>query len=187
MEHDGEKIIPLHAHDCHTKQKEWEPSVEVPLTKGKVALISASDAPLVLQTKWHAKLSGRRQEDWYAHGFRDGKKISMHRLIMKPTSGMQVDHINGNTLDNRRENLRNCTPSQNYCNKTKMYTNNKSGFRGIHWNKKDRQWKVTVTVDGVVHYLGLYEDKMEAVQVRDEAAKRLHGVFASLNNNEKSA
>ena len=89
----------------------------------------------------------------------------------------EIDHINGDKLDNRIENLRKATRSQNQYNKSIM-SNNTSGHRGVTWNNQKNKWAVRVFVAGKVHRLGFYDDLEIAGLVASEARASLHGEFA---------
>lgn len=107
---------------------------------------------------------------------------SMHRLIMGCTNndGKFVDHRNGNVHDNRRCNLRICTASENMRN-SKRPKNNKSGVKGVYWNKKAQKWRAYIMVDCKEIHLGYFSDIDDAKKVHDEAAIKYHGEFARLN------
>jgi len=137
---------------------------------------------------------------WYAHDPSKGKlgyfyayagchRRSMHRIIMDPPKGMDIDHINGNTLDNRKENLRICTRSQNSQNK-KLRRDSASCYKGVY-KVKSRNLKKPFNAyvgDPETSYpnkrqirLGYYATAEEAARVRDKKAKELFGEFAYLN------
>jgi len=92
------------------------------------------------------------------------------------TIGKRIDHIDGNSLNNNLENLREVTIFQNGHN-SKISKNNKSGYKGISWNKKSKKWRVQIAANGKYHYFGLYENKEDAIKVAIEARKKLHGEF----------
>lgn len=100
----------------------------------------------------------------------------MHRLILPPPAGMQVDHINGNKLDNRRENLRLASNAENCraARERKVYTN---PYRGVSWKAANRKWQAAVCSDGKRKYLGLFDTPEEARDARNRAAKLVHGEF----------
>jgi len=110
----------------------------------------------------------------------NNKLVKMHRLIMEAPPNVEVDHINRNPLDNRRDNLRYCNSSQNKCNRLKQH-NNKSGYKGVSWHKQRKKWTVRCGHHGKHHYIGLFDDKEDAARAYDAAARRLHGDFAQLN------
>ena len=102
---------------------------------------------------------------------------------MSPPDNMEVDHINGDKLDNRKENLRVCTHRENGKNQ-KISINNTSGYKGVFANHKN--WQAVIGVDGKPIYLGTYPSPEKAAEAYDVAAKKYHGDFANLNfkNNE---
>jgi hypothetical protein len=104
----------------------------------------------------------------------------MHRQILGAPPGQQVDHINGDTLDNRRVNLRLATHGQNQHNRGK-YRNNKSGYKGVSWDKAAGKWRAQIKFNNKKYNLGRYHDPIEAALAYDAAAIRLHGAFARLN------
>lgn len=103
-----------------------------------------------------------------------------HRVIMSAPSGMQVDHINGNTLDNRRCNLRICTSAENGRNR-KPRKGGSSGYKGVCWNKPAQKWQARIMVGGKSISLGYFDDEVEAARAYDAAACEFHGDFARLN------
>jgi hypothetical protein len=102
-------------------------------------------------------------------------QIYLHHLIAgKPSKGFDVDHINGDKLDNRRGNLRVVTHQQNTQNIWKPRANATSRFRGVGWFARDKKWRATVTVKGRIHQLGLFDTEEEAARVAsDFRAKHL--------------
>jgi len=113
-----------------------------------------------------------------------GDKL-LHRLIMNPSVNEQIDHINKNTLDNRRCNLRLCSNSQNQMNRG-MPKNNTSGFKGVDIDKrsKKRKYRVRITANNKVYYLGMFEEAAKAGAVYRKVAKRLHGEFVRFRDPE---
>ena len=144
----------------------------IALTKGRFAIVDAADFEWLNRYKWQAAYNGTK---FYATTKnRRGGNIWMHRMIMKAPKGMVVDHINGNGLDNRRCNLRICTPQQNSCNRRK-HADGKSRFIGVSpWHHK---WQVSVGHQ----YVGLFEDEVEAAKARDRKAIEMYGEHARLN------
>jgi hypothetical protein len=151
--------------------------MEVKLTQGKVALIDDEDWELVSKYSWYAYKNKHGNTFYAATTNSKNFKIRMHRLIMNTPSGKQVDHINGNGLDNRRVNLRVCTNSQNHMNGQKVH--GKSVYRGVC---KDRKWwKARICVNRQQINLGLFTDEIEAAKAYDEAASKYFGQFANIN------
>lgn len=147
-------------------------TVEVPLTRGMVALIDGDDADRVLAYPWYAASCDGQ---YYATNDTAGL---LHRFLMEPKPGMLVDHINGDKLDNRRCNLRIATPSQNAMNSAKRRTS-KGKYRGV--SKNGPGWSAMLTKDYKSHYLGTFRTPEEAAKAYDEMARILHGEFAVLN------
>ena len=89
----------------------------------------------------------------------------------------QIDHINEDPSDNRWVNLRAATKSQNMRNISRIKSNT-SGFKGVGWHKQQSKWRAYIKADGKMYHLGLFKTKEEAAKVYEEAAKKLHDVFA---------
>lgn len=107
------------------------------------------------------------------------KIISLHRLIMNASHGIQVDHINGNTLDNRILNLRLCSQKNNIQNQ-KIRKNNTSGYKGVY-SKTKNKWGACIGVNNKLIHLGSYDNKHDAALAYNEAAIKYHKNFAKLN------
>lgn len=155
---------------------------EIQLTQGKVAIINDIDYETVAGYSW----------SYTSHGYAatrqkvTNKHIYMHRLIVKPGKGLTVDHINGNKLDNRRENLRACPMMLNSWNKGK-HRDNKSGYKGVykaHYPEK-QGWKLKkvyaarIMVNGKAIWLGRHETPEQARDVYNEACVKYFGQFAN--------
>lgn len=150
----------------------------IPLTQGKFALVDDEDFEKLNKHKWTFQARG------YAYRRNPDKEKSlvlwMHRVIMNPECGMEVDHINGNKLDNRKENLRLATRSQNGHNMP-LHKRNTSGFKGVTFWKRDNNWKSQITVDGKNLHIGYFEDPKDAAKAYDKSAREHFGEFARLN------
>lgn len=107
------------------------------------------------------------------------KKL-LHRLLLDPPSDMVIDHINGNALDNRRENIRVCTISENLKNR-KMASHNKSGFKGVYLDDRKKKYRAVIYSNKKKYSLGSYNTKVEAALAYDLAAIKMHGQFARTN------
>ncbi len=106
----------------------------------------------------------------------------IHRLIMKSPKGLVVDHINHNTLDNRKDNLRACTQSQNCMNK--VSNRGKSKYKGVTYSndrKRIRRWRAIINQNGKNISLGRYKTPEEAALAYNTKAKEIFGEFAYLN------
>jgi len=107
------------------------------------------------------------------------KVIHMHREVARRMGldlSNEIDHINGDKLDNRRENLRSATRSQNKMNSGKP-KNNTSGYKGVCWYKRGNKWRAQIGINGKLKHLGYFEDKEEAAKAYKKAAEKYHGEF----------
>lgn len=147
---------------------------------GLYALVDNADYSYLSQFSWHLKRTHgndyARRQVYENSKFRT---IYMHREILNITDGRQVDHRNGNGLDNQRRNLRACSHKQNQRNHKPAGGSSK--YIGVYWKKDECKWKARIKVDGKEIHLGLFSSEVEAAQKRDEAALRYHGEFARLN------
>lgn len=107
-------------------------------------------------------------------------EITIHKLILPVKDGMQVDHINGNKLDNRKENLREVTHQQNQWNKG-LYKSNTSGYIGVSWRERDKKWRAQIKINKENRHLGFFDDPVEAARAYDKAAVEFFGKYAYLN------
>ena len=149
---------------------------EIELTQGKVAIVDDEDFEYISQWKWCYTINQKSRSGYAIR--RPG--ILMHRVINKTPPGMQTDHINGNGLDNRKENLRSCTRTQNKAN-VKMNRNNKSGYKGVSREKKRKTWRAHIRIGGKGRALGRFDILEEAARAYDRAAREKFGEFARLN------
>lgn len=152
--------------------------IEIPLSKGKVALIDACDAELIGKYKWYLQDFNKKGR-YYARCNLPGRKsLGMHRLIMAPPDGMVVDHINGYGLDNRRANLRVATRSQNMCN-SRIMSNNTSGMKGVSFYKSRGCWRAQIGFQRKITFLGYFDTQEAAYAAHQQAAANIHGEFSS--------
>ena len=105
----------------------------------------------------------------------------MHRFIINAPTGREVDHLNGDGLDNRRDNIRLCNSAQNKCAFRRKRAGSTSKYRGVYWHAQKQKWRVRVKKDGKDYSLGLFASEIDAAVARDAAALRLHGKYAHLN------
>jgi hypothetical protein len=146
----------------------------IPLGNGRFATVDAADYEELSKYKWYAV---RKGVSVYAARRKGGRIVFMHREIMTPPKGYVVDHIDHNTLNNRRCNLRVCTNEQNSVGKKSRVGS--SQFVGVQ--HRGRRWQAAVVCRGEFFYLGLFDDEIEAAKVRDRKAYELHGPYAHLN------
>jgi hypothetical protein len=141
---------------------------KIPLTRGKSAIVDDDDFEYLSQWKWWYTTRG------YAVRQDKGKHIPMHRLINKTPAGFDTDHINRNKLDNRKENLRTVTRSQNFMN-INPRKNNTSGCMGVQRCAKGG-WMARITLDYKRIYLGHFKDFKDAVNARKKAELIYHQI-----------
>lgn len=132
---------------------------KVNLTNGGVTLVDDADFASVSQYKWRRQVNGYAVWNTREKGVQ--RAILLHRSLLNPPAGMQVDHINGDKLDNRRSNIRICTKSQNAINT--HHHKSKSGYRGVYWSPSSKKWFAAIRIDGI-------QDKKEAALAFNNAA-----------------
>jgi hypothetical protein len=155
-----------------------ERGAEVPLTKGQVALVSLDDLEEINQHKWSFLDGGYAVRNQREDG--KSKMIYMHRQLLDAPDDWDVDHKNGDKLDNRRSNLRLCSPSQNAGNQKKRASNT-SGFKGVYYFKRDGTWQAQITVGGEKIHIGYFSTPEEAAAAYDAEAVKRFGEFAFTN------
>ncbi len=155
---------------------------KIPLTQGKFALVDDEDFEWLNQFRWFAHYEPR-PDAFYANRNvskeHKGEPVRMARLIMNTPKGMVCDHINGNTLDNRKSNLRNCSVAQNNMNR-KGVGGTYSGYKGV-FPAGNSGWFSRIGYKGKKIYLGFFLDQTEAAKSYDKKAIELHGEYARLN------
>ena len=156
-------------------------TIKIPLTQGSFALIDEQDFVLVTKHRWF--VCGQPSHLYAATNVPGNttkqRKLYMHKLILgvdgKATHG---DHVNGDTLDNRRTNLRVATPSQNQYNRG-ISRNNNSGFKGVCYAPRGgKPWRADIGFQGTRKFLGQFHTAEEAHAAYAKAAEALHGEFA---------
>ena len=153
----------------------------IPLTQGYLTKVDDEDYIKFASVRWYALVarSGvRAVRDVRINGER--RHLHLSREILNAPRGRYVDHINGDTLDNRKQNLRFCTASQNQWNR-QLGKNNISGFKGVFLDKRDDRWYPAITVNKKRISLGGFLNKKDAIKAYDKAAKHYFGEFAKLN------
>ncbi len=160
--------------------------IKFPLTKGYCALIDDEDLCLVNQYRWWTYEDKSGPNLFYALSTSTGKTMSMHRVVMgcQMGDGKQIDHIDGDGLNNQKNNLRFCTGSQNCMNR--ISANSTSQHKGVTWKKANQKWCAQIMMDGRKKHIGLYEKEKDAAKACDQMAFQVFGEFARLNfNHEK--
>jgi len=155
----------------------------IPLTQGKVAVVDAVDYAELARYKWCASSPGWGV--WYAvrgEGMPNGKRrtVYMHREVLGAAPGEQVDHVNLDGLDNRRENLRSATGVENSRNRRKR-SGTSSQYKGVSWHKATRRWLAQIRFGARKTHLGSFRCEEDAARAYDAAAVEHFGEFARPN------
>lgn len=148
---------------------------EIPVTRGKVTIIDDADFEWLSQWKW-TWLNG-----YAGHYYREGNKvrvIGMHRIILGAKPEELCDHINGDKLDNRRQNLRLCNHSQNRRNACGRHSK-QTRYKGVYPGGK--KWMACIGYNYCKYYLGYFDTPEAAAEAYNKAATKFHGEFARLN------
>ena len=159
-------------------------SKRIPLTQGKEAIVSDRDYAYLRQWNWCYGKNSKNSEGYAKRAAPRPRKatIKMHKIVaarMNLTG--EIDHRNGDKLDNRRCNLRGATGSQNRANRGAQ-RNNTSGFKGVCWSNWAEKWVVNIQVKGKQKHVGYFEDKHSAARAYNRAALKHYGQFAHLNH-----
>lgn len=155
----------------------------LPLTQGQFAKVDASDFDWLSQWKWCVSWHPRTNSFYAVRKARktEGGKgvIFLHRVLLGLDKGnpLEGDHVNLETLDNRRCNLRIATHSQNNHNKP-IRRDNKSGYKGVGFHKASGRWRADIRLNGRSKYLGLFDTAEDAYASYLFAAAEMHGEFA---------
>jgi len=155
----------------------------IQLTHGHAAIVDAEDFDWLSQWNW---IAHKDRHTFYAvrnTSRKLGKRqfIRMHRLIINPPKGIQVDHRDGNGLNNSRSNLRYATCQQNAYNRRPQKRSKSSKYKGVSWHKGDQKWHALIKYQQKLHFLGAYSSEYEAALAYNFAAFQYFGVFARMN------
>jgi len=146
-------------------------------------MVDAADHDEVIRTVSHRRL--RVSRNGYVYWNDSHGKHYLHRWLLRAPDGLDVDHINDDRLDNRRENLQLCTRGQNMMKAPKR-RGTKSKYRGLSWDSSKQRWKVQISVNGRNIFVGRFIDEMAAARAYDEKAKAIYGKFVKPNFPEES-
>lgn len=148
------------------------------LNRGFETVFDDEDWPILKDYEWYVQERGKnvyvRARDIF------GDTVYMHRLVLGIHGELEVDHKNGDTLDNRRSNLRIATVSQNRMNRKKFEGYYSSPYKGVSF--KRGKWRAQITLDKKVIHIGTFETELEAAKAYNDKALELHGEFAKLND-----
>ena len=145
--------------------------------KGKVieTIIDTDSLPIAksMPNTWFLNDNGYVRANFPARR-KNRSSLRLHRLLMGSPTGLDIDHINGNKLDNRIKNLRITTRSQNLQNQRIDRHHTKSGIRGVAWFSRDSKWRAYVNKDGKQHHLGYFESLEDAAQAARCGREKFH-------------
>jgi hypothetical protein len=157
----------------------------IPLTQGHFAQVDDRDFEFLSQWRWCVHIDKSRSKTYYAKRkiWKNGTSLDvrMHRVIMEPAESYEVDHKDGNGLNNQRSNLRVATKGENQRNQ-RPYKKGSSKYKGVSKNKsKSKPWAAKITVNNVTQLIGTFKTEIEAAQAYDLQSTRLHGEFGYRN------
>lgn len=161
---------------------------EIRLIDGRATLVDADIAAEVGHLKWRTERKSGERTEYVVRRVKMKRRaywFRLHRVILDAMPGFEVDHINGDGLDNRRENLRIVTRSQNQMN-SRGKRGSSSRFKGVSWCARRGKWKVSVGGKDVRKTVGYFTDEAAAADAYDTAAREMFGEFARLNNARKA-
>lgn len=159
---------------------------ELPLSNGMVALVDDDVYEWASKFNWHARRAKPGAAYYVVRNIREPKNASgvgmerLHRAIMKAPRGVDVDHIDRNTMDCRVANLRFATRSQNNMNRKKN-SKHASKFKGVAWHGLRCKWVAQIQFNGEHYYLGLFTDEKDAARAYDMKAREFFGDFVRPN------
>lgn len=162
---------------------------KIPLSQGRFALVDDEDFERLNQYNWYASYNQPEGNLYVKRNLKkeNGEKTSvlMHREILSPSASEQIDHINHNSLDNQKKNLRICSGEENLRNAVKKAPAT-SQNKGVYWHKRDKKWCARVKIpNGKQSWIGSYISEIEAAKAYDKSARELFGEFAHCNFGEK--
>lgn len=138
-------------------------------------LFDLDDLPIIQSRTWHKDKDGYLVSYYFYKGKR--KYVSFHRLVMNAKHDQYVDHINKKKYDNRKQNLRFCTRTENIRNRG-LYSTNTSGITGVHFDKRRKRWVASITYENKRIFIGRFYSKEDAIKARLEREVSLFGDFA---------
>lgn len=196
METPEKPIRVLEPPEAKNRIEIYSDHAKVYLTRGKVALIDVEDVEKVRGYRWGFVKRNKGYASTSLQGARcmhcNAKEVvtvAMHRAILGDVRGLVIDHVNHDGLDNRRENLRHATYSENALNQRKQKRVTLSKYKGVSFNRRTVKWfayvrdpvKKDIRGNGASRHLGTFTDEVEAARAYDRAALELYGEFACTN------
>lgn len=144
------------------------------------ALVDDEDYYQLNKFNWYYH---KTESNIYAKTEINGNPIMMHQMVLSSPSGkLTVDHINGNGLDNRKENLRLATRSQKRMNQRKTKNTTTSKFKGVSWCNREKSWRAYIHLNGKFKSLGYFNNEIRAARAYNDAAIQHYKEFANLNS-----
>lgn len=158
----------------------------IPLTQGKVTLVDDDVYVWASKFEWHAQRQRDGRTFYAARGVwntqtQNMRTVRLHREILRAKRGLQGHHINGDGLDNRRENLRIVTNQQNHRGFRHKCVEKSSKYRGVHWHEINKKWRACIYLNGHQRRLGDFNDQETAARAYDGATREFFGEFACPN------
>lgn len=158
---------------------------EIHLSRGYIVLVDDEDYEFLSSSKWH--LSEKKYRKYAIRNLPcprvkgTGYLRSMHRLILSAPKNLQVDHIDGNGLNNCRSNLRLCVNKENAMNSRKN-TSGSSKYKGVSWHKDNEVWAAYIKINYKLIHLGYFKKEDDAATAYNMAALKNFREFARLNS-----
>jgi hypothetical protein len=160
-------------------------AMAIPLTQGQFAIVDAVDFSRLSNYKWYAVFVKSTGSYYARRNAGGGRVICMEQYVCAQKGGLEVDHRNGNSLDNRRQNLRRCTRVQN-CQNRRLRSDARLPYKGVQRRSDDGRFRARICVDGVRVALGSFATPEAAALAYDHAARFYFGEFARLNSSLES-
>ena len=152
--------------------------LRIPEASGGLHDVLVDEADLAAVGRWTWCVVSARTASRRTFYVRGGPEKALHRMLLSAPFGLEVDHIDGNGLNNQRSNLRLCTHAQNQHNKGPS-SRNKTGFKGVSFDNYHGRFAAKIKLNGKQRHIGYFDSAVEAAQAYALEAKRLHGSFAN--------
>ena len=142
-----------------------------------LVMVDNEDYEYLNQFNWHTDKYGTVSSSF---GGKGKKRMILARFLLQPKDNKEINHIDGNRLNNQKSNLRLATSSQNKINRGPR-KDNQSGYKGVSWHNQRKKWTARIMISGKYKHLGLFENLIEAARSYNKAASEYYGQFAWLN------